>query len=212
MVLHYDGEVQIVKLQVGPYGNNCYIIICPTTRECAIIDTPPEPEKVLAELKGLKPKGIFITHNHFDHLEGYNEIKRGTGAPAACHQADAGKLPSPPQILFQGGEEFPIGSLPLRAIHTPGHTPGASCFLVGRHLFSGDTLFPKGPGRTSSPDNFRQIVGSITRRLFVLPDDTLVYPGHGEDTVLRKEKEEHRVFSQRTHPPDLCGDVLWLSP
>ncbi len=211
MSFHYDGEVQIVKLQVGPYGNNCYIVICPTTRECAVIDTPPEPERVLAELKSLKVRGIFITHNHSDHLVGYSEIKGGTGASVACHREDAGKLPSPPEIVFSGGEEFPICTLTLRAIHTPGHTPGSTCFLVGRHLFSGDTLFPKGPGRTSSPDNFRQIVSSITRRLFTLPGDTLVYPGHGDDTLLAREVEEYRLFSQRTHPSDLCGDVLWHS-
>ncbi len=211
MRLHYQGEVQIKKLQVGPYGNNCYIIISPTTKECAIIDAPPEPENVLQELRGLEAKGIFITHNHFDHLEGLQAIKGGTGAPVACHSDDAAKLPLPPDLLLSGGEAIAIGSFTLEAIHTPGHTPGSTCFRTGKHLFTGDTLFPKGPGRTSSPENFHQIVKSINERLFILPNDIVVYPGHGEDSVLGREKGEYSVFAQKTHRPDLCGDVLWAS-
>jgi len=96
-------------------------------------------------------------------------------------------------------------------LHTPGHTPGSLCLLSGKHLFSGDTLFPGGPGKTGNPAAFEQIINSITEKLFILPDETLVYPGHGEDTVLGKEKQEFAVFSSRPRTPGLCGDVLWLS-
>jgi glyoxylase-like metal-dependent hydrolase (beta-lactamase superfamily II) len=99
----------------------------------------------------------------------------------------------------------------MRALHTPGHTPGSVCLLIGKHLFSGDTLFPGGPGKTGTPAAFEQIVNSIIERIFVLPDETLVYPGHGEDTILSKEKQEFAIFSGRTRPSGLCGDVLWLS-
>jgi len=99
----------------------------------------------------------------------------------------------------------------LRVLHTPGHTPGSLCLLFGKHLFSGDTLFPGGPGKTGTPAAFEQIVNSITEKLFVLPDETLVYPGHGEDTILGKEKQAFAVFSSRPSNPGLCGDVLWLS-
>jgi len=95
-------------------------------------------------------------------------------------------------------------------LHTPGHTPGSLCFRVGRYLISGDTIFPGGPGRTSSPDDFKQIVKSITEKIFVLPDDTQIYPGHGNSTVLKNEKEEFAVFTSRPHEPNLCGEVLWL--
>jgi len=95
-------------------------------------------------------------------------------------------------------------------LHTPGHTPGSLCFRVGRYLISGDTIFPGGPGRTSSPDDFKQIIKSITEKIFVLPDDTQIYPGHGNSTVLKNEKEEFAVFASRPHEPNLCGEVLWL--
>jgi glyoxylase-like metal-dependent hydrolase (beta-lactamase superfamily II) len=85
------------------------------------------------------------------------------------------------------------------------------CFLTGKYLISGDTLFPGGPGKTGSPGNLEQIIESIKGKILPLPDDTYVYPGHGDSTVLRKEKEEFAVFSSRPHDPNLCGDVLWLS-
>jgi glyoxylase-like metal-dependent hydrolase (beta-lactamase superfamily II) len=96
-------------------------------------------------------------------------------------------------------------------MHTPGHTPGSLCFRTGRYLISGDTIFPGGPGKTGSPAAFQEILKSITDKILPLDDDTLVYPGHGEKTVLKKEKEEFAIFSSRPHPPNLCGDVLWLS-
>ena len=88
---------------------------------------------------------------------------------------------------------------------------GSLCFKVGRYLISGDTIFPGGPDKTGSPADFKQIVKSITEKIFVLPDDTQIYPGHGDSTVLRKEKDEFAIFSSRPHNPDLYGDVLWLS-
>jgi len=96
-------------------------------------------------------------------------------------------------------------------LHTPGHTPGSLCFLVGCYLISGDTIFPGGPGRTGSPDDFKQIINSITEKILVLPDDTQIYPGHGNSAVLKNEKEEFAVFCSRPHEPNLCGEVLWLS-
>jgi glyoxylase-like metal-dependent hydrolase (beta-lactamase superfamily II) len=85
------------------------------------------------------------------------------------------------------------------------------CFKVGRYLLAGDTIFPGGPGKTRSPADLKQIIKTITEKIFVLPDDTLVYPGHGESTILKKEKLEFAVFQSRPHDPNLCGDVVWLS-
>jgi len=132
-------------------------------------------------------------------------------APVASHPLEAGTLPSPPDLTLADGDVVHFGKVSLRILHTPGHTLGSLCLLTGKHLFSGDTLFPGGPGKTSTPAAFEQIVNSITEKLFVLPDETLVYPGHGEDTILGKEKQEFAIFSSRHHPPGLCGDVLWLS-
>jgi glyoxylase-like metal-dependent hydrolase (beta-lactamase superfamily II) len=85
------------------------------------------------------------------------------------------------------------------------------CFLIGKHLVSGDTIFPGGPGKTESPGDLRQIIESITSKVFVLPDDTEIYPGHGDPTLVRKEKTELAIFSSRSHDPNLFGEVLWLS-
>jgi glyoxylase-like metal-dependent hydrolase (beta-lactamase superfamily II) len=107
------------------------------------------------------------------------------------------------------GDEIPVGSLRVRAVHTPGHTPGSTCFIVGSNLLSGDTLFPGGPGRTQSPRDLEETIKSITTRLHTLPEDTAVLPGHGDNTTIGDSKREYAVFASRSHPPDLCGDVTW---
>jgi glyoxylase-like metal-dependent hydrolase (beta-lactamase superfamily II) len=140
-----------------------------------------------------------------------SELKSKLEIPVAVHPLDAKGLPSQPEILLGDGETVSFGKIDLSVLHTPGHTPGSVCFLTGKYLISGDTLFPGGPGKTGSPGNLEQIIESIKGKILPLPDDTYVYPGHGDSTVLRKEKEEFAVFSSRPHDPNLCGDVLWLS-
>jgi glyoxylase-like metal-dependent hydrolase (beta-lactamase superfamily II) len=98
----------------------------------------------------------------------------------------------------------------VQVIHTPGHTPGSICLLAGRALISGDTLFPGGPGYSRSNEALLQEIESITTRLYALPDDTLVLPGHGEPTTIGASRAEYEVFAAREHPADLRGDVLWL--
>jgi glyoxylase-like metal-dependent hydrolase (beta-lactamase superfamily II) len=210
MPLFYDGEVRIFKVRMGPFGNNGYIIACPETGEAVIIDAPAEPRKLLREAKGLTVKALLITHAHRDHLLGLAEMERRTGAPLAAHPLEVERLPRSPDILLRDGDTLEVGKVRLQVLHTPGHTPGAVCFLTGRHLFSGDTLFPGGPGKTRTPEAFRQIVESITTRLLPLPEDTIVYPGHGDETTIGRAREEYNAFASRPHPPDLCGDVEWL--
>jgi glyoxylase-like metal-dependent hydrolase (beta-lactamase superfamily II) len=152
-----------------------------------------------------------MTHGHIDHVGALSELKSRLEIPVAAHPLDAGSLPSPPDIQLNDGDEIFFGTVRLKVFHTPGHTPGSVCFLTGQYLISGDTIFPGGPGRTNTPGALAQIIDSITRKIFVLPDDTRVHPGHGGSTVLKKEKEEFAVFSSRPHDPNLCGDVLWLS-
>jgi hydroxyacylglutathione hydrolase len=96
-------------------------------------------------------------------------------------------------------------------LHTPGHTPGSLCFKITRYLFAGDTIFPGGPGHTDTPDDFREILTSITGKILTLPDSTLILPGHDDGTTVKKAREEYKVFASHPHPPDLSGDVLWLS-
>ncbi|MFQ5860007.1 MAG: MBL fold metallo-hydrolase [Dehalococcoidia bacterium] len=210
MPLHYDGEVRIHKVPMGPYDNNGYLLIHPQTGEGIIIDTPAEPEKLLRELQDTWVKAILITHNHRDHLLGFSEIRQRTGAPVGVHAGDADLLPSPPDFLLQDGDTLQVGPVPLTVLHTPGHTPGSVCLLAGRYLFTGDTLFPGGPGKSRSPLAFQELVESIVTKLLPLPKDTVVYPGHGPDTTIGQAREEYQVFASRPHHPDLCGDVLWL--
>ena len=212
MPLHFDGDLKITKINMGPYNNNGYIVVCPETNEGVIIDTPAEPEKLLNAIGDVTIKAILITHRHQDHLLGFREITGAVSAPVGIGTEDADALPNPPDIDLRQGGTVKFGNRELQVLATPGHTEGGRCFLYGKHLFSGDTLFPGGPGKTGSPEALRQLIDSITGKLLVLPDDTAVYPGHGDDTTIAKTREEYQVFASRPHDPGLCGDVNWLGP
>ncbi len=211
MVVAKDNALQIERLELGPYGTNAYILVCQKTRDSVLIDTPAEASTIMDRLKGTNPKYILLTHNHMDHLGAFSELRSRLKVPVAVHALDTGNLPSPPDILLSDGDVVSFGNLKLEVLHTPGHTPGSLCFRAGKYLIAGDTIFPGGPGHSRSPADLKRIIKSITEKIFVLPDDTQIYPGHGDSTVLKKEKEEFAVFSSRPHNPDLCGDVLWLS-
>ena len=212
MALHYDGEVKITKVAgMSPMMNNGYLITCPETNEAILIDTPGEPEKLLAGIGDEDIKAILITHNHGDHLAVFGEITGKVDAPVGISPADAHALPRTPDIDLTDGKVIKFGNRELQVLNTPGHTDGGSCFLVGKHLFSGDTLFPGGPGRTRSPEALTQLLNSITSKLLPLSDDTAVYPGHGDDTTIGEARRRYTEFSSRPHPADLQGDVDWLT-
>lgn len=210
-VMVRDGNIRIERLEVAPFGTNTYVVTCLRTGKSALVDAPGEPNRIAECLKGTSPAYILMTHNHPDHTGALGRLKEQLKIPVAAHPSDMKLLPVGADILLHDGDELSIGELIFEVIHTPGHTPGSICFLTGKYLISGDTLFPGGPGKTGSPEDFRQIISSLTAKIFVLPDDTRVFPGHGEATVMGDEKEEYRVFSSRTHGSNLCGDVLWLS-
>ncbi len=212
MALHYDGEVKITKVaRMSPSMNNGYLITCPETNECILIDTPGEPEKLLGAITDENIKAILITHNHGDHLAGFGEITSKVDAPVGISPADAHALPRKPDLDLTDGKIIKFGNQELEILNTPGHTDGASCFRVGKHLFSGDTLFPGGPGKTRSPEALAQVLNSITSKLLPLPDGTAVYPGHGDDTTIGEARRRYTEFSSKSHPADMFGDVDWLT-
>jgi len=206
-----DDRIRIEKLELGPFGTNAYFLTCRKTSASVLVDAPGDAGKILAQLKGTDPKYILMTHNHMDHTGALAEVKSALNVPIAAHRDDAGNLPIQPDLLLNDGDVVSCGDIQFTVLHTPGHTPGSLCFLTGNYLIAGDTLFTDGPGKTWSPADFRRIVESLTNKIFVLPEDTRIYSGHGESTVLKKEKQAFEAFSARDHDPNLCGDVLWSS-
>lgn len=212
MTPHYqDSNITIHKIKCGPYDNNAYLLVCPQTNESIVIDTPKDPGPLISAAKETAVKAILITHNHFDHIEGFEEVASALGSPTAIGEQDASALPTTPSFVLKDGDEVKAGTITLKALFTPGHTAGSTCLLVGNSLFTGDTLFPGGPGKTRAPENLQQIIASITAKLLTLGDDVNIYPGHGDDGDLKSSREEYAAFAAKDHPSDLCGDVLWLS-
>jgi hydroxyacylglutathione hydrolase len=201
--------IRIERYELGPFGTNSYIMICLKTGNSVVFDAPGDAPKILGQLKQTNPKYILMTHSHMDHTGALAQLKSALNVPIAAHAADATRLPMAPDKLLADGEAIAFGNIHLSVIHTPGHTPGSLCFYTEGYLISGDTLFPDGPGKTGSPADFRQIVESLKRKIFILPDDTRVFPGHGDHTVLGKEKQAFAAFAAQPHDPNLCGDVLW---
>ena len=209
-LVNKNDSICLDRIETAPFGTNAYIMVCEATGESVLVDAPGEADKILDRLEGSNPVCILITHRHGDHTAALQEIKDELNIPVAAHVEDAAKLPVEAEMLLEDGNIVSFGNVTLEVLHTPGHTPGSICFLTGHILLAGDTIFPGGPGKTNNPGDFKQIIRSLKLKVFNLPDDVIVYPGHGESTTLNKAKEEFAVFCSKPHHDDLCGDVLWL--
>ena len=193
-----------------PIENNNYLIIDEESKEAALIDCSFSDENILLELKksGAELKYILLTHGHFDHIAG---LPFASEAKVLMHEADMQwvsevntylpmiGMPSMevPKIdaFINDGDIIKLGNLEIKAIHTPGHTQGGVCFLVENNLFSGDTIFRESVGRCDLPGgNIDQIVDSIESRIFTLPEETVIYPGHGKTTTVGWEKVHNSYF------------------
>jgi hydroxyacylglutathione hydrolase len=205
-----DNTIRIEKLTLGPYETNTYIVMCQKTRQSLVLDAPARASEIIAALEGTTPKYILLTHDHYDHTGVMVSLRKRLKAPLACHELDSLQLKTPPEILLKDGDSLKLGDLTIKVLYTPGHTRGGLCFVAGKYCFVGDTIFPGGPGHTETPDDFKQIIASITQKIFRLPDDTLLLPGHGDGTTVKKVKEEYEVFAEKTHS-DVYGDVTWAS-
>lgn len=190
--LHWQDEnVDVHRLVVGPFDNNVFVVRCRHTGDAVLIDAANEHEKLLELSTALGVRRVLETHGHHDHIQAIPAM-REAGYEVAVTLADAPMLGDMGyDVLIGDGEVIEVGRLRIDAIHTPGHTPGSVSFAVRGTplLFTGDTLFPGGPGATKfEGGDFPTIIRSIETRLFTFPDDTVVLPGHGLDTILSAEK------------------------
>jgi glyoxylase-like metal-dependent hydrolase (beta-lactamase superfamily II) len=199
LLAHYeDPTVRVEKLVVGPYENNVFVVRSKGTGEAVIIDAANEHERLLDIARATGVRRVLTTHGHFDHIQAVTQM-RDAGIDVGIASEDAKMLPSY-DFTIPDDDVIEVGDLRLRTIHTPGHTPGSTSFLLEGHplLFTGDTLFPGGPGNTSFKDaSFEQIIQSIDRRLFTLPADLVVLPGHGLDTTLGTERPHLQEWVDR---------------
>jgi glyoxylase-like metal-dependent hydrolase (beta-lactamase superfamily II) len=197
--MHYsDDQIEIHKLVVGPYDNNVFVMRCRSTGDAVLLDAANEHEKLLELCQRLNVRRVLETHGHWDHIQAVPQL-RDAGYSVSVTAEDAAMLPSYDEVI-EDDSVIQIGDIRLHTILTPGHTPGSMCFLVEGSpvLFSGDTLFPGGPGATKFPgSSFPTIIESIDRRLLTLPETTLVLPGHGDDTTIGNERPHLQEWIDR---------------
>jgi glyoxylase-like metal-dependent hydrolase (beta-lactamase superfamily II) len=194
-----DSQAEIHRLVVGPMDNNVFVLRCRQSGEAVLVDAANEHDKLLDLCRRLNVGKVLETHGHWDHIQAVPAV-RDAGYDVGVTADDAGMLPSY-DFLIEDDSVIEVGRLRLHTILTPGHTPGSICFQVEGSpvLFSGDTLFPGGPGATRFPGgDFPAIIRSIEDRLFArLPDDVIVMPGHGEDTTIGTERPHLREWIDR---------------
>jgi glyoxylase-like metal-dependent hydrolase (beta-lactamase superfamily II) len=178
--------------------NNVYILVDPASRESVLFDAPTDADRILAELEGTHLTYILMTHADTDHVQALEAIKSRTGAPIGAHPDTAWNMPIPPDFEVQDGDVLTVGDVQIEARHTPGHSPGSISYVVGDMVIAGDTLFPGGPGNTRhARGDFDTIINSIRTRLYTLPDETKVYPGHGSPTTIGAERPHLQEWIDR---------------
>ena len=218
MTVVYEGSLWSIQSFVSGFENNAYLLKCNRTGESVVIDTPDQPVELISAAADTDVQAVLITHNHLDHLQGFDDfmsnVKAHVGIGADDAHAIAGKFTGAVDVSH--GNLLSFGDITLRCIATPGHTPGSTCYMLPSeqpgatpHVFTGDTLFPGGPGKSGSPAAFLQLVASVETNLLTLPAETVVLPGHGKPTTVKESQAEFAVFRTNPRRHDLHGDVTW---
>jgi glyoxylase-like metal-dependent hydrolase (beta-lactamase superfamily II) len=197
-MIHQTDDARIQKLNLGPYDNCVYIVECLATGAGVIIDAAAEADVILAAAEGIEVSRVVETHGHHDHIGALDPVTAALGVPWAMHPADIEIAGRRPDEALTDGQELAVGDLLLHVVSTPGHTPGSVTFVLEPVAFTGDTLFPGGPGATRwAYSSFGQIMASIERRIMPLPDATVVFPGHGAETTIGAERPDLETWRAR---------------
>ncbi|MET9405785.1 MBL fold metallo-hydrolase [Streptomyces sp. NPDC002935] len=192
--VHELQDLMISKVAVGPMDNNAYLLRCRATDEQLLIDAANDASTLLTLIGDDGIASVVTTHQHGDHWQALAEVVAATGARTYAGREDADGIPVPTAVLLEDGDTVRVGNVELTARHLVGHTPGSIALVYDDphghpHVFTGDCLFPGGPGRTTQPEEFNSLMDGLEAKVFdVLPDETWVYPGHGNDTTLGTER------------------------
>jgi len=215
----FNGKHWSIQRFISGFANNAFLITCKQTNKSVIIDTPANPTALIRAAKNTEVTAILITHGHRDHVEGFMNVSTHFKVPVGIGIADKESLPTSAQtsINFATNPRLEIGNIIIQAVATPGHTQGSTCFIVRpnnnnehAHIFSGDTLFPGGPGKSTSHERLMQMIDSIKTHIFSLEESTMILPGHGEFITVGNSKKEYDRFSSKPLNPKLFGNVTWL--
>jgi glyoxylase-like metal-dependent hydrolase (beta-lactamase superfamily II) len=193
----------VTKVAVGPMDNDAYLLRCRVTGEQVLVDAADEPDRLLDLVGPDGLVGVVTTHRHGDHWQALGDVVKATGGRTFAHPLDAPAIPVETDVFLEDGDRLRFGSVELRAIHLVGHTPGSVALVYddpegSPHVFTGDCLFPGGVGRTTSPESFQSLFTGVRDKLFgTLPDETWVYPGHGDDTTIGVERPHLDEWAER---------------